>query len=113
MFTKLDAFEINRSSMFFFRVGFEFDWRRPKSSKIDDSFRASPGEVAPGITSLLVSQSTHERLKSPARMMCPLVTNAFKCFRFSEDSVLIMMSGLTQFAIFSQLRCCISHTLAI
>ena len=72
MFTKLGAFEMNKSSILFFQVSFEFDWCRPKSSQVAHSFRASPGVVSPVITSL-VSQSILERLKSPARMMCLFV----------------------------------------
>ena len=72
LFTKLGAFDINRSSILFFRVGFAFYWCRPKSSKIANSFRASPGVAAPVITSS-VSQSIPARFKSPARMMCPFV----------------------------------------
>ena len=86
MFTKLGAFAINRSSILFYRAGFEFDWCRPQSSKIANSFPASSGVVAPVFTSL-VSQSIPERLKSPAQIMCPFVVldmrdnNASNCAR--------------------------------
>ena len=67
LFTGLGAFDINKSSMLFIRVGFEFDWCRPKSSRIVKSLLASRVFGAPGKTSCVLQRGWNHPLVLYAR----------------------------------------------